>query len=115
MEVGDADLRDLLGCEIGQTERIVRANFDAARAFEEAKGRGVVEARFQQSFEPVFEKRRLQHVRRARADAQVAGGATVEKLIDAPGAGRTDGGAGFARANEHGRCFIGGKGGPGFG
>jgi len=81
MKIGDADLCDLLRCEIGQAERIVRANFDAARAFEETKGRGVIESWLQQAFDSVFEQRRLQHVRRAGTDAEMTRGAAVEKLI----------------------------------
>jgi len=83
VEMRLADFREVFGSRVQQINCAVRADLAAALAIEIAEGNTVIHVRFHQSAQAVFEKGRLQHTGRTFTDAQVTGGATVEKSFDA--------------------------------
>jgi len=90
IEVGHADPCRLFFQQREQGNRGIWAGFRATPTIVIAKGRGKIEPRLQEAGEPILQKRGLQDLRRAGADAKVAARAAIEELINANGAGRTD-------------------------
>ena len=69
----------MFGGNIEHINRAVRANLAASHTIEVAEGNIEIHARLHDSGQAIFHERRLQHTRRAFADAQMTGCAAVEK------------------------------------